>query len=186
MKLRCNIRWTDKEFEDEENIKKRFLLMYLRKARVIKTKYFYYSVQEGRECCRMWQLCQKMQNFKKPFYTILYNNTCSFCIFIGRELCVIKVHTHGSRQLMAWSNLANLFRGSSHDFCQLYYSIKQIDFIFLCVCTVIDHRWRHSVCEGQKVTHSTASRAYFFVLHTLWRHLWSIIVQTHAKMKSIC
>ena len=25
----------------------------------------------------------------------LYNNTCSFCIFIGRELCVIKVHTHG-------------------------------------------------------------------------------------------
>ena len=37
------------------------------------------------------------------------------------------------------SNLANLFRGSSHDFCQLYYNIKQIDF-FLCFCTVIDHR----------------------------------------------
>ena len=45
-------------------------------------------------------------------YLPLYNNTCSFCIFIGRELCVIKVHTHGWRQLMAWSNLANLFRGS--------------------------------------------------------------------------
>ena len=28
-------------------------------------------------------------------YLQLYNNTCSFCIFIGRELCVIKVHTHG-------------------------------------------------------------------------------------------
>ena len=28
-------------------------------------------------------------------YRNLYNNTCSFCIFIGRELCVIKVHTHG-------------------------------------------------------------------------------------------
>ena len=55
---------------------------------------------------------------------------CSFCIFIGRELCVIKVHTHGWRQLMAWSNLAHLFRGSSHGFCQLYYNIKQIDFIF--------------------------------------------------------
>ena len=26
-------------------------------------------------------------------YIHLYNNTCSFCIFIGRELCVIKVHT---------------------------------------------------------------------------------------------
>ena len=77
----------------------------------------------------------------------LYNNTCSFCIFIGCELCVIKVHTHGWRQLMAWSNLANLFRGSLHDFCQLAnnYNIKQIDFIFLCFCTVIDHRWRHSV-----------------------------------------
>ena len=30
-------------------------------------------------------------------------------------------------------------------FCQLYYNIKQIDFIFLCFCTVIDHRWRHTV-----------------------------------------
>ena len=76
---------------------------------------------------------------------ITYNITCSFCIFIGRGLCVIKVHTHGWRQLMAWSNLNNLFCGSSHDFCQLYYNIKQIDFIFACVCTVIDHRWRHSV-----------------------------------------
>ena len=94
----------------------------------------------------------------------LYNNTCSFCIFIGRELCVIKVHTHGWRQLMAWSNLANLFCGSSHGFCQLYYNIKQIDFIFLCSCTVIDHWWPQ---------HSTTSRAYFFVLHTPWRHLWS-------------
>ena len=28
-------------------------------------------------------------------YCALYNNTCSSCIFIGRELCVIKVHTHG-------------------------------------------------------------------------------------------
>ena len=28
-------------------------------------------------------------------YRLLYNNACSFCIFIGRELCVIQVHTHG-------------------------------------------------------------------------------------------
>ena len=26
------------------------------------------------------------------FTFCLYNYTCSFCIFIGRELCVIKVH----------------------------------------------------------------------------------------------
>ena len=106
---------------------------------------------------------------------MLYNNTCSFCIFIGRELCVIKVHTHGWRQLMAWSNLAHLFRGFSHDFCQLYYNIKQIDFIFLCCCTVIDHRWRHSVWRTK--SHGTRLRLVrTFVLHTLWRHLWSITV----------
>ena len=93
--------------------------------------------------CFLWFRPILLNNIALDNY--LYNNTCSFCIFIGRELCVIKVHTHGWRQLMAWSNLANLFRGSSHDFCQLYYNIKQIDFIFLCFCTVIDHRWRHSV-----------------------------------------
>ena len=65
-----------------------------------------------------------------PHYTIFYNSTCSFCIFIGRELCVFKIRTHGWRQLMAWSDLANLFRGSSHDFCQIYKNIKQIDLIF--------------------------------------------------------
>ena len=27
--------------------------------------------------------------------TIYINNACSFCIFIGRELCVINLHTHG-------------------------------------------------------------------------------------------
>ena len=68
----------------------------------------------------------------------------------------IKVHTHGWRQLMAWSNLANLFRGSSHDFCQLCYNIKQIDFILLCVCTVIDHTWRHSVWRTK--SHGTRLR----------------------------
>ena len=99
-------------------------------------------------------------------YWSLYNNTCSFCIFIDREVCVIKVHTHGWRQLMAWSNLANLFCGSSHDFCQLYYNIKQIDFIFLCFCAVIDHRWRHSVWRTK--SHGTRLRLVrisFFTRH---------------------
>ena len=102
-------------------------------------------------------------------YNCLYNNTCSSCIFIGRELCVIKVHTHGWRQLMVWSNLANLLRGSSHDFCQLYYNIKQIDFIFLCFCTVIDHRWRHSVWRTK--SHGTQLRLVrtflFFTRHDI-------------------
>ena len=44
---------------------------------------------------------------------------CSFCIFI------IRVR-------FAFSLVAScvLFCGSSHDFCQVYYNIKQIDFIF--------------------------------------------------------
>ena len=98
---------------------------------------------------------------------MLYNNTCSFCIFIGRELCVIKVYTHGWRQLMAWSNLANSFRGSSHDFCQLYYNIKQIDFIFLCFCTVIDHRWRHSVWRTKSHALDCVSCVLFCSSHAM-------------------
>ena len=127
-------------------------------------------------------------------YPLLFYNTCSFCIFIGRELCVIKVHTHGWRQLMSWSNLANLFRGSSHDFCQLYYNIKQIDFSFLGFCTVIDHRWRHSVwrtkshaldcvscilfCSSHAMTSSViyystdARKNEIYLLNTKWRSLY--------------
>ena len=38
-------------------------------------------------------ISQKVKSLWPSLY--LYNNACSFCIFIGRELCVIKVHTHG-------------------------------------------------------------------------------------------
>ena len=115
-------------------------------------------------CC----FCQKWLSEVNPYnYIFLYNNTCSFCIFMGRELCVIKVHTHGWRQLMAWSNLANLFRGSSHDFCQLYYNIKQIDFIFLCFCTVIDHRWRHSVWRTKSHALDCVSCVLFCSSHAM-------------------
>ena len=37
----------------------------------------------------------KKVQVKVTCYFSLYNNTCPFCIFIGRGLCVIKVHTHG-------------------------------------------------------------------------------------------
>ena len=68
---------------------------------------------------------------------------------------------------MAWSNLANLFRGSSHDFCQLYYNIKQIDFIFLCFCTVIDHRWRHSVWRTKSHALDCVSCVLFCSSHAM-------------------
>ena len=45
------------------------------------------------------QVCERILLVKSRerilIYRLLYNNACSFCIFIGRELCVIKVHTHG-------------------------------------------------------------------------------------------
>ena len=116
-------------------------------------------------------------------YRALYNNTCSLCIFIGRELCVIKVHTHGWRQLMAWSNLANFFRGSSHDFCQLYYNIKQIDFIFLCVCTVIDHRWRHSVWRTKSHALDCVSCVLFWSSHAMTSSV--IYYSTDARKNEI-
>ena len=116
-------------------------------------------------------------------YIILYNNTCSSCIFISRELCVIKVHTHGWRQLMAWSNLANLFRGSSHDFCQLYYNIKQIDFIFLCFCTVIDHRWRHSVWRTKSHALDCVSCVLFCSSHAMTSSV--IYYSTDARKNEI-
>ena len=117
------------------------------------------------------------------YYYYLYDNTCSFCIFIGRELCVIKVHTHGWRQLMAWSNLANLFRGSSHDFCQLYYNIKQIDFIFLCFCTVIDHRWRHSVWRTKSHALDCFSCVLFCFSHAMTSSV--IYYSTDARKNEI-
>ena len=39
--------------------------------------------------------CKLLNHKTKCNHNTLYNNTCSFCIFIGRELCVIKVHTRG-------------------------------------------------------------------------------------------
>ena len=116
-------------------------------------------------------------------YWSLYNNTCSFCIFIGCELCVIKVHTHGWLQLMAWSNLAHLFRRSSHDFCQLYYNIKQIDFIFLCICTVIDHRWRHSVWRTKSHALDCVSCVLFCSSHTMTSSV--IYYSTDARKNEI-
>ena len=37
-----------------------------------------------------------------------------------------------------------------------------------------------------KKVRTRRSRVSDFVLHTLWHHLWSITVQKHKKMKSIC
>ena len=125
----------------------------------------------------------KIQQFWIRFWFHLRKDKITFNIFPGITTlyiiirvhsafslvvsCVLLKYTRGWRQLMAWSNLANLFCGSSHDFCQLYYNIKQIDFIFLCFCTVIAHRWCHSVWRTK--SHGTRLRLVhtflFFTRH---------------------
>ena len=91
-------------------------------------------------CCSSWSFYLKQ--LKLPVLNEMHTNSCT-----GPRLCAILRKLRHTRtdddQLMAWSNLANLFFESLHNFCQLYYNIKQIDFIFLGFCTVIDHRWRH-------------------------------------------
>ena len=83
---------------------------------------------------------------------------------------------------MAWSNLANLFRGFSHDFCQLY-NIKQIDFIFLCSCTVIDHRWRHSVWRTKSHALDCVSCVLFCSSHAMTSSV--IYYSTDARKNEI-
>ena len=43
-----------------------------------------------------------------------------------------------------------------------FYCIKQVDYIFRCVCSVIDHRRRHVTCKEQQSRHSKSSLVVFF------------------------
>ena len=45
--------------------------------------------------CLYLQLLYTSVNLYSCIYVFIHNNTCSFCIFIGRKLCVIDVHMHG-------------------------------------------------------------------------------------------
>ena len=61
-----------------------------------------YSELSNRTSCCIYLApftVNRSNNFNLPFVRckydcVLYNNTCSFGIFIGRELCVIKIHTN--------------------------------------------------------------------------------------------
>ena len=98
----------------------------------------------------------------------------SLCIFIGCWPWSIKGHTemtsyHDRGLVFLLSSPQN--RSINHLKCCCR---KQIDAIFPCLCTVIDHRKRHNVVL-------TSSCVVLFVLHTLWRHMWSITVHTHGE-----
>ena len=69
----------------------------------------------------------------------------------------------------------------------LLYCMKQIDFMLLCVCSVIDHRRCQNVVRTSG-THlpNIYLCATFFVFTTFWSLLWSVTEQTHSNMESIC
>ena len=120
----------------------------------------------------LWQVVGKLllefSIFVMKFYIII--RVCSAFSLVA-SCVLLKCTRTDDVNWLAWCNLANLFYGSSHDFCQLYYNIKQIDFIFLCFCTVIDHRWRRSVWR-KKVT----------ALHYV---LWVLFCSSHAMTSSV-
>ena len=63
-------------------------------------------------------------------------------------------------------HLSKMFRGFLPRLFNFFYYTKQLDFIFLCFCTVIDHRRRHCVLRTK--SHDTRLRLvlYIFVLRT--------------------
>ena len=71
----------------------------------------------------------------------LYNNVTSMCILIGCWSWSIKGHT----QMASWLIFLFSYSQNSQINHLNFYCIKQIDYIFPCVCTVKDHKRRHSV-----------------------------------------
>ena len=57
--------------------------------------------------------------------TIIYIIMRERCAFSLVASCVLLKYTRMETSTDGVSNLANLFRGSSHDFCQLYYNINK-------------------------------------------------------------
>ena len=62
-----------------------------------------------------------------------------------------------------------------------FYCIKQIDYIFPCVYC---NRSQKTSQRVKNNSHATRLRLvpYFFVLYTLWRHLWSITAHTRKNV----
>ena len=61
---------------------------------------------------------------------------------------------------------------------------KSVDYIIAQVILAFLLVLAHYCVRGR--THDHRFVCHFFVLTTFWRHLWSITVQTHDNMESIC
>ena len=58
---------------------------------------------------------------------------------------------------------------------------KQIDVNFLCICSVIDHDFRHYIFKVVCGSTRLSPRGSTAVLTVWWRNSWSITGQTHKK-----
>ena len=99
-----------------------------------------------------WSQCSNyIKNIQIVKSMYLYNNVTSVCIFIGCWPWSIKGHTQMSnpRQIHVISRQRtcfSFFMPPNPSINHLnFYCTKQTDNIFPCVCTVIEHRRRHSV-----------------------------------------
>ena len=132
------------------------------------------------------------QKVTEVVYTYLYNNVTSVGIFIGCWPWSIKGHTHRWCQIHLRSRQQTCFSFSYT--CRKNPSINHLN--FYCIKQIDTFSRVHVYCNKSQKTsqrvknnsHATRLRLvlYFFVLYTLWRHLWSITVHTHGKMLSIC
>ena len=99
--------------------------------------YIHIFIQNGHLCVQCTSLCTCIL-----IYTITWL-LCAFSLVVDRDLLK---NTHRWRQIHV-NRLVFLFScPKNHSISHLnFYRIKQIDYIFPCVCSVIDHRRRHSV-----------------------------------------
>ena len=127
----------------------------------------------------------KLRILDWAYYPLLHNNVTYLCIFIGCWPWSMKAHTQmasNPRQITSadlFSFLhARKFFNKPFEF--LLYKTYRLHFSVY-VCTVIDHWRRHSVERTTVTPLDIVSSRTFFVLYTLWHHLWSITVHTRKK-----
>ena len=121
-------------------------------------------------------------------YNPLHNNVTSVCILIGCSPWSIKGHTYKWRQIHV-SGLVLLFSCPqkppiifNKPFEFLLYKTNRLHF-FVCVYCSRSQKTSQRVKNN---SHATRLRlvSYFFVLYTLWRHLW-FNYSTHARKNAI-
>ena len=110
-------------------------------------------------------------------YIYLCNNVTSACILIGCLPWSIKGHTDGVKS-------TTFFLSEKFKWHLNFYWIEQIDYIFPCVCTAIDHSRRHNACKEQQSRHSTSSCVVRFCsLHAVTSSV--IYYSTHTRKNVI-